>query len=119
MCGVVYSFATLNMLQGVMTRPITAHFFRASATIVPPGTNEAIGNPQVISMGYVESVLGGRERRPIYWVSVMFDDEFSINVPAMEMATGIPGVECVIGRDILRHGTFTYDGKADSFALSF
>ena len=53
-----------------------------------------------------------------YSVRIILPGERPISVIALELPLVGHHIECIIGRDVLRAGSFTYDGDAGSFSLS-
>lgn len=56
----------------------------------------------------------------LYHVNVYFSPEFVVeNVVVVEAVLTGQAFQCLIGRDILSRGTFTYDGVHNRFTLTF
>ncbi len=53
-----------------------------------------------------------------YPIRLILQGERPISLLALELPLVGHQIECIIGRDVLREGTFIYDGELGSFSLS-
>ncbi|HKP54789.1 MAG TPA: aspartyl protease family protein [Chloroflexia bacterium] len=53
-----------------------------------------------------------------YSVRIILQGERPISVLALELPLVGHRIECIIGRDVLRAGTFTYDGDTGNYTLN-
>lgn len=55
-----------------------------------------------------------------FHVDVLFPNGVAVpDAVVIEMPLGMQNIQCLIGRDILRHGVLVYIGYANQFTLSF
>jgi len=89
----------------------------ASISGIRPAVAQAAGLIQTSSVG-ISGVLG-MENRPVYIAAVNLPD-YNVNFDVLSVAgIDLPQQEIgmLIGRDVLRHVKFTYDGNSGNFTL--
>jgi predicted aspartyl protease len=92
----------------------------ASQTAITPDVAERLGAG--VSGARFVRVPGSHEplALPVREIQIGLPDGAGhrmVATDAIEAALGGDEAECLIGRDLLRHGVLTYDGRAGSFAL--
>jgi len=68
---------------------------------------------------WLTTALSSYTQCPVYPVRLLFSDEASFEVTVAAVPLPYQNVECLIGRDVLRHAVLTYIGFKDTFTLSF
>jgi len=54
-----------------------------------------------------------------YLMRILFQNNVVIETPVIATPLQGQNIQCLIGRDVLRHGVFIYTGYVNSFTLSF
>lgn len=92
----------------------------AARTILRLGVGEKLNIPQAGS----DKMIGASDSKgrywPIYPINLKLESGDSFDVAAVEMPISFGfGIQCLIGRDILKHAVFVYIGNQDKFELTF
>lgn len=83
----------------------------ASHTFIPQGTAAMLGIPAPIRTERAFTASEESVPYKAYRVRIAFPLEgFFVQCTALEGIIRVPDVDCLIGRDVLRHGRFIYDG---------
>ena len=92
-----------------------AHTTVLSPEIVGRLRISPVGAAPIYTPSTTEPLLCNR-----YHINVYFPDEFVVeNVFTIEAPMGGVPYQCLIGRDILKLGEFTFSGRANKFVLTF
>ena len=54
-----------------------------------------------------------------YFVKFWFDERTAFEVKVLEAPLPVPRIRSLVGRDVLAHGRFVYDGPKAEFSLTF
>lgn len=54
-----------------------------------------------------------------YWVRFWFDSLTSVEVKVLEAPLPVTRIRALLGRDVLAHARFVYDGVGEEFSLTF
>lgn len=92
----------------------------ASGTVVTPGLVEQLGlSPVGTSKMNTPSTTDAVEAA-VYNLGLAFPNGVSVaSVLAFEAPLGGQHIQCLIGRDVLKHGVLTYIGYINQYTLSF
>jgi Retroviral aspartyl protease len=74
---------------------------------------KAVGSVKVATPSHVDN------RCQTYRVVLMLSDSFYVEVEAVEMPLPDQDYDCIIGRSLLKHARFIYDGFTGTFSLDF
>lgn len=85
----------------------------ASNSVITPGMAEQLG---LIHTGYQKvSSVQDEQQRPVYFGAIVFPWGSGKEIPIV--ACPLKNFDCLIGRDILRHWHFTYNGPYGSIDI--
>lgn len=91
----------------------------AEMTVVRAGIPGLLGLYPV-GTKYVNTPATNHNLGFLYSVRIVFSNQHVIDqVVVVELPLKDQPIQCMIGRDILRHAVFTYRGPKESFTLSF
>ena len=85
---------------------------------IKTGLPERLGLSPIRSMNVLRSAPPPLEAT-VYRVTLVFSGGFFIELDAVELPLTYGGYDCIIGRSLLEHARFTYDGVNDTFSLTF
>jgi hypothetical protein len=92
----------------------------ASGTVVTPGLVKQLGLAPVGASRMSTPSTTDAVDVAVYDVGLAFPNGVSIaSVQAIEAPLGGQPIQCLIGRDVLKHGVLTYIGYINQFTLSF
>ena len=92
----------------------------ASGTVVTPALIQQLGLRPVGVTSMNTPSTTKPMRAPQYHLSLVFPNGVSVpSLIGIEAPLGGQHIECLIGRDVLKHGVLTYIGYINQFTLSF
>lgn len=71
-----------------------------------------------IDQVWVNRTPGTREHCPVYPVRLVFPNGMAVETGAVAIENPLSGIDCLIGWDILKQGTFWCDGPRGEFTLT-
>jgi predicted aspartyl protease len=92
----------------------------ATGTVISPAVTGALG---IRPVG-VTQMSTPSTNKPVdvlqYNIRLLFPNGVSVeNIVAIQAPLAGQHIQCLVGRDVLRHGVFVYIGYANQFTLSF
>ena len=85
-------------------------------TITHPASlaNQVVGNASIIPS---KAVSGAHNQQlcPVYFAQIVFNWGATIQIPLVGL--NITNIDCLIGRDIMAHWHFTYNGKNGTITI--
>ncbi len=107
--------------SGVIVPPIdiTAGIDTGAAlTMIVAGIPQRLGLTP-IGMMTIASVTSKSHLCKLYHVRLLFPQGVDVDVSAVEVPIENVGVDCLIGRDVLKHSLLIYNGMTNMFSLIF
>ncbi len=90
----------------------------ACGVYIQAGIADELGLP-VVGSGTVSTPTHRGEPVSLYRVKLTFSAGFYLEMQAAEVPLERQQYRCLIGRDVLKHARFTYDGLTGTFSLDF
>jgi predicted aspartyl protease len=86
-------------------------------TVIREGIADRLGiDPS--GSDWLTTALSSYTQCPVYPVRLLFSEEASFEVTVAAVPLPYQNVECLIGRDVLRHAVLTYIGFKNTFTMS-
>ena len=119
--GIPYAMLGLGGPPGSYTALVDTG---ASLTAISPSVQRVLqAQAQAIGRRAVERPGAGAIFRPVLDLRLKFEGHLSghrwFDLPAIEAKPATPGVDVLIGRDVLAQIVFTWDGPKGRFVLSY
>lgn len=95
----------------------------ARMTMLHPDIIRALNLPIAMERLSVRAANHAPEKCSVYWAElVLYNGKSQLQMPKTPVLSGHPAdptVMCLLGRDVLAHVVFTYNGPTGDFALEF